>query len=91
MLNAIRSAKISVEDIDYINAHATSTPVGDPEETKAIKMAFGDHAYKVAISATKSMIEMCIRDSAGLIKRIAKDAQVYSISDKASLEAMLNG
>lgn len=56
MLNALRSAGIGPEDIDYINAHATSTPVGDPEETKAIKLAFGDQAYKVAISSTKSMI-----------------------------------
>lgn len=54
--NALRSAKINPEQVDYINAHATSTPVGDPEETKAIKTAFGDHAHKVAISATKSMI-----------------------------------
>ncbi len=52
---ALQDAKLSVEDVDYINAHGTSTPVGDPCETKAIKNALGEHAYKVAVSSTKSM------------------------------------
>lgn len=55
MQGALRSAGVGPEAIDYINAHGTSTPVGDPEETKAVKMAFGDHAYKLAVSSTKSM------------------------------------
>lgn len=55
MQMAIRDAGISPEDVDYINAHGTSTPVGDRSETKAVKMALGDHAYKVAVSSTKSM------------------------------------
>ncbi|GAB6931547.1 beta-ketoacyl-ACP synthase II [Paenibacillus sp. JCM 10914] len=55
MKMAIRDAGISPEDVDYINAHGTSTPVGDRSETKAVKMALGDHAYKVAVSSTKSM------------------------------------
>lgn len=55
MKMAIRNAGINPEDIDYINAHGTSTPVGDKSETKGIKIALGDHAYKVAISSTKSM------------------------------------
>ncbi|MFF2907707.1 beta-ketoacyl-ACP synthase II [Paenibacillus sp. NPDC057934] len=55
MKMAIRDAGIKPEDIDYINAHGTSTPVGDRSETAAVKMALGDHAYKVAISSTKSM------------------------------------
>lgn len=55
MKMAIRDAGISVEEIDYINAHGTSTPVGDRSETLAIKKALGDHAYKVAVSSTKSM------------------------------------
>lgn len=55
MKMAIRDAGISPEDIDYINAHGTSTPVGDRSETAAVKKALGEHAYKVAISSTKSM------------------------------------
>ncbi|GAB6988871.1 beta-ketoacyl-ACP synthase II [Paenibacillus pini] len=55
MKMALRDAGIQPEDVDYINAHGTSTPVGDRSETIAIKKALGDHAYKVAISSTKSM------------------------------------
>ncbi|QAY65571.1 beta-ketoacyl-ACP synthase II [Paenibacillus protaetiae] len=55
MTMAIRDAGIKPEDVDYINAHGTSTPVGDRSETNAIKQAFGDHAYKLAVSSTKSM------------------------------------
>ncbi len=55
MKNALACAKIAPESIDYINAHGTSTAIGDAEETKAIKLAMGDHAYKLAVSSTKSM------------------------------------
>ncbi|GGG81059.1 beta-ketoacyl-ACP synthase II [Paenibacillus radicis (ex Gao et al. 2016)] len=55
MTRALKDAGIEPSDIDYINAHGTSTPVGDRSETKAIKKALGDHAYKVAVSSTKSM------------------------------------
>lgn len=55
MINAINDAEIDPSEIDYINAHGTSTPVGDISETTAIKRAFGDHAYKLAVSSSKSM------------------------------------
>ncbi len=55
MLQAIEQAGIQPTDIDYINAHGTSTPTGDIAETNAIKAAFGDHAYKLNVSSTKSM------------------------------------
>lgn len=55
MVKAIKDAGISPDEISYINAHGTSTPVGDKSETIAIKKALGEHAYKVAVSSTKSM------------------------------------
>src|SRR5262249_53231649 len=55
MRNSMRDAHIEPHQVDYINAHGTSTDVGDRAETMAIKKAFGDHAYKVAVSSTKSM------------------------------------
>ena len=55
MSNALEDAGMKPEDIDYINVHGTSTPVGDVSEVKAIKSLFGEHAYKLNISSTKSM------------------------------------
>lgn len=55
MENAMRNAAINPEDVDYINAHGTSTPLGDIAETQAMKRALGDHAKKIAVSSTKSM------------------------------------
>lgn len=55
MLGAIRDAGLNPTDVDYVNVHGTSTPLGDIAETKAITQVFGDHAYKLHISATKSM------------------------------------
>jgi 3-oxoacyl-[acyl-carrier-protein] synthase II len=52
---ALQTAGLKPEDVDYINAHGTSTPTNDPLETKSIKKAFGDHAYKLKVSSTKSM------------------------------------
>lgn len=55
MQNALKDASLSPEEVDYINVHGTATPLGDISEAKAIKEVFGDHAYKLNISATKSM------------------------------------
>ena len=55
MKAALEDAEMRPEDIDYINVHGTSTPVGDLSEVKAIKQLFGEHAYKLNISSTKSM------------------------------------
>lgn len=55
MRNALEDAGMKPEEIDYINVHGTSTPVGDPSEAKAIKDVFGEHAYQLNISSTKSM------------------------------------
>lgn len=70
MTLAIKDAGLKPEDIDYVSAHGTSTPLNDPIETKAIKHAFGDHAYKLKISSLKSMIGHCI-GAAGAIESIA--------------------
>lgn len=55
MLNALRNAGLNPQDVQYVNAHGTSTPLGDKNETDAIKLAFGDHARKLVVNSTKSM------------------------------------
>ncbi len=55
MLNALNDAGLNPEDVDYINAHGTSTPAGDVAEAQAVKLALGDHAYNTVVSSTKSM------------------------------------
>jgi len=66
MLNTMHDAKIQPEQVGYINAHGTSTDIGDKLETVAIKRAFGDHAYKVAVSSTKSMTGHLLGGAGGL-------------------------
>lgn len=70
MRSALEEAGMQPEDVDYINVHGTSTPVGDPSELKAIKEVFGDHAYKMNISSTKSMTGHLL-GAAGAIETIA--------------------
>jgi 3-oxoacyl-[acyl-carrier-protein] synthase II len=66
MLKTIKDAGIEPSQVDYINVHGTSTPVGDKNETNAIKAAFGEHAYKLAASSTKSMTGHLLGGAGGL-------------------------
>jgi 3-oxoacyl-[acyl-carrier-protein] synthase II len=66
MINTVADAKISPNEVDYINAHGTSTDIGDKLETVAIKRAFGEHAHKVAVSSTKSMTGHLLGGAGGL-------------------------
>jgi 3-oxoacyl-[acyl-carrier-protein] synthase II len=70
MRTALQNARVKIEEVDYINAHGTSTKLNDACETKAIKMVFGEHAYRIPISSTKSMIGHSIT-AAGAIETVA--------------------
>jgi 3-oxoacyl-[acyl-carrier-protein] synthase II len=78
MLNTLNDAKVQPDQVGYINAHGTSTDIGDRLETIAIKRAFGDHAYKLAVSSTKSMTGHLLGGAGGLEAGIA----VLSLRDQ---------
>ena len=66
MLNALRNAGVNADQVDYLNAHGTSTPLGDVNETNAIKAALGDHAKKVVVNSTKSMTGHLLGGAGGI-------------------------
>ncbi|CAN0619522.1 3-oxoacyl-[acyl carrier protein] synthase 2 [Burkholderia multivorans] len=66
MVAALRNAGINADEVQYLNAHGTSTPLGDKNETEAIKAAFGDHAHKVVVNSTKSMTGHLLGGAGGL-------------------------
>jgi 3-oxoacyl-[acyl-carrier-protein] synthase II len=76
MLDALNDAELKPEDIDYINVHGTSTPLGDISEVKAIEKVFGDHAYNLNISSSKSMTGHLL-GAAGAVEALAAVFAVY--------------
>jgi len=76
MINALRNAAANVDEVDYINAHGTSTPLGDIAEMIALKRALGEHAYKTAVSSTKSMTGHLL-GAAGGVEAVYSALAVY--------------
>lgn len=66
MVAALRDAGVNADEVQYLNAHGTSTPLGDKNESDAVKAAFGDHAYKIVVNSTKSMTGHLLGGAGGL-------------------------
>jgi 3-oxoacyl-[acyl-carrier-protein] synthase II len=77
MLNALRDAEVAIDEVSYVNAHGTSTQLGDKNETEAIKLAFGDHAGKLVINSTKSMTGHLL-GAAGGIEAVFTTLAIYN-------------
>ncbi|GAA0524034.1 beta-ketoacyl-ACP synthase II [Pigmentiphaga daeguensis] len=77
MVNALRNGGINKEEVHYVNAHGTSTPLGDKNETEALKLAFGDHAKQIVVSSTKSMTGHLL-GAAGGIEAVFTTLAVYN-------------
>jgi len=80
MQMALRKAGVTPDHVDYINAHGTSTPINDPTETKAVKLTFGDHAARLAMSSTKSMTGHLLGAAGGLEAGITALAVKHQIA-----------
>ena len=80
MLNALKNAGLNPSDVQYVNAHGTSTPLGDKNETEAIKLAFGDAAYKLVVNSTKSMTGHLLGGAGGIESLFTVLALYHQIS-----------
>ena len=80
MMNALRNAGLNPSDVQYVNAHGTSTPLGDKNETEAIKLAFGDHAKKLVVNSTKSMTGHLLGGAGGVESAFCALAVYHQIS-----------
>ncbi len=80
MSNALKDAQINPDQVQYVNAHGTSTPLGDKNETDAIKQSFGDHAHKLIVNSTKSMTGHLLGGAGGLESALTVLAVFHQIS-----------
>ncbi|PLC51723.1 beta-ketoacyl-[acyl-carrier-protein] synthase II [Pollutimonas subterranea] len=80
VVNALRNGGINADEVDYVNAHGTSTPLGDKNETEALKLAFGDHAKKLVVNSTKSMTGHLLGAAGGIEAVFATLAVYHQIS-----------
>lgn len=80
MLNALRNAGMNPDQVQYVNAHGTSTPMGDKNETDAIKLAFGDHAGKLVVNSTKSMTGHLLGGAGGIESLFCALAVYHQVS-----------